>query len=253
VKKLGVSIAHSREGMREQLQGYDAAAYPLLVQERIEGPGLGGFFLAVDGRVVSSFAHRRLREKPPTGGVSVLRESAPLAPDILQHSYALLRHFEWTGVAMIEFKQDARTGAPYLMEINGRFWGSLQLAIDSGVDFPRLLVDASTGARRREAGVSALRTGEEAQPRTEPGEGAPAPYELGVRSRWLWGDVDHLLWILTAPRGYRDRNPDLPGRLRALGRFLLPWTPGQRLEVLRLDDPRPFLRESATWFRSLIG
>ena len=38
---------------------------------------------------------------------------------------------------MVEFKHDERDGVPKLMEINGRFWGSLQLAIDAGVDFPR--------------------------------------------------------------------------------------------------------------------
>jgi hypothetical protein len=36
---------------------------------------------------------------------------------------------------MVEFKDDG-VNPPCLMEINGRFWGSLQLAIDAGVDFP---------------------------------------------------------------------------------------------------------------------
>ena len=37
---------------------------------------------------------------------------------------------------MFEFKVDAATGDSLMREINGRFWGSLQLAIDAGVDFP---------------------------------------------------------------------------------------------------------------------
>jgi predicted ATP-grasp superfamily ATP-dependent carboligase len=57
----------------------------------------------------------------------------------------LLGQFDWQGVAMVEFKVEANTGTPYLLEVNGRFWGSLQLAIDAGVDFPALLVDAATG------------------------------------------------------------------------------------------------------------
>ena len=40
---------------------------------------------------------------------------------------------------MVEFKLDARDGVAKLMEINGRFWGSLQLAVDAGVDFPAIL------------------------------------------------------------------------------------------------------------------
>ena len=71
---------------------------------------------------------------------------------------------------MVEFKQDERDGLPKLMEINGRFWGSLQLAIDAGVDFPALLLQPP-----------------DALPST------PLPYRVGVRNRWFWGDVDSLL------------------------------------------------------------
>ena len=75
------------------------------------------------------------------------RESIALDPELLARSRALLDRFEWNGVAMIEYKIDEATGTPYLMEINGRFWGSLQLAVDAGVDFPALL--AAPGPRRR--------------------------------------------------------------------------------------------------------
>ena len=130
---------------------------------------------------------------------------------------------------MVEFKEDAATGTPYLMEVNGRFWGSLQLGIDANVDFPALLVRVATGES------------------VEPLDG----YRLGVRSRWLWGELDHLLGILRAPRGYRREHPDLPTRVGALVRFMVLWRPGDRLEVLRLSDPMPFVRESAAWFRAL--
>ena len=54
---------------------------------------------------------------------------------------------------MMEYKQDRRTGTPLLMEVNGRFWGSLQLAIDAGVDFPYLCAASwPLGRRPRCAG-----------------------------------------------------------------------------------------------------
>jgi predicted ATP-grasp superfamily ATP-dependent carboligase len=170
-----------------------------------------------------------LREKPPTGGVSVYRESVPLRPDVREHAERLLRHFGWTGAAMVEFKEDARTGIPYLMEVNGRFWGSLQLAIDAGVNFPVMLVR--------------LALDEDVDP--------PSGYELGVRSRWLWGDFDHLLAVLRTPRWYRDAHPTFPSRGAALAKFLVPWRPGDRFEILRLTDLLPFFRESIQWIRSL--
>ena len=129
----------------------------------------------------------------------------------------------------MEFKLDAATDTPYLMEINGRFWGSLQLGIDAGVNFPDLLVRAATG--------------DAVEPVTE--------YRVGVRSRWFWGDVDHLIWMLKTPARIRRRSPGLPGRLGALLRFLVPWKPGDRFEVLRFGDLKPFLRESLEWFRAL--
>lgn len=225
ISSFSVAIANSEDEYRAALKRYPATAYPLLLQERIRGPGTGAFMLTREGEPVASFAHRRIREKPPTGGVSVYRESVPLRDDVRHAAETILRYYRWTGVAMVEFKEDERTGTPYLMEVNGRFWGSLQLAIDAGVDFPSLLLDVVQG-----------RTPEAVQ-----------TYRLGVRSRWFWGDVDHLLWILRRGRRHRSDFPDLPSIPRALARFLVPWRPGDRFEVLRLSDPRPFLRESAAW------
>jgi predicted ATP-grasp superfamily ATP-dependent carboligase len=109
---------------------------------------------------------------------------------------------------MIECKRDAATGRQVIMEVNGRFWGSLQLAIDAGVDFPDLLV-------RCAAGETVL---------------APQPYRVGVRSRWFWGDVDHL--YLRLRRG--------GARLQAVRDFLR--ATGD--EVWRWRDPEPFLVET---------
>jgi len=224
---FGVRMVASEDELSTALAAYPTEAYPLLVQERVVGPGLGAFVLADRGRVVATFGHRRLRAKPPTGGVSVYRESVVLREDVRLHAERLVERFGWTGVAMVEFKEDAASGTPYLMEVNGRFWGSLQLAIDAGVDFPRLLLESVLGP-------------------------APAPvesYRLGVRSRWLMGDLDHLIWLLRTPGRARREHPDLPGRLRGLGRFLIPWRPGDRFEVLRITDPMPFARELASWLR----
>lgn len=228
-RSFGVRAVKSSQELTEALGGWPEEAFPILVQERIEGPGLGAFLLFAEGRQIAAFAHRRIREKPPTGGVSVYRESVELRADVGTFSRALLEHFGWSGVAMVEFKEDAATGTPYLMEVNARFWGSLQLAVDAGVDFPTLLVRSARGEA------------------VEPIRG----YRLGVRSRWLWGDVDHLIWMLKAPRGYRRTHPALPSRAGAVARALVPWRRGDRLEVLRLDDPMPFVRESAHWLGTI--
>jgi len=229
--RTSVRIAADRSAVVSALDAVPEEAFPVLIQHRIQGPGLGVFLLSIDGEVVAWFAHRRIREKPPTGGVSVYRESVPVRAELAEHCRKLVRRLDWTGVAMVEFKEDSETGTPFLMEINARFWGSLQLAIDAGVDFPRLLADAILD------GVA---------PSVE-------TYRTGVRSRWFWGDVDHLLWMLRASAGYRSVYPQLPSRIGALGRFLVPWLPGDRWEIMRISDFQPFVRETLTWFADLRG
>ena len=225
--KVGVRLVNDRAELERALLPLSEAAYPVLLQQRIVGPGIGIFLLVWEGQTRAVFSHRRLREKPPSGGISVYRESIAAESGLVARSRALLDAFGWQGVAMVEYKVDAATRVPYLMEINGRFWGSLQLAIDAGVDFPRLLVDLALGR--------------------DPG--APPDYRAGVRSRWWWGDVDHLLARLLHSGRELDLPPGAPGRLRAVLDFLTLWRPGDRGEVFRWSDPRPAWRETRNWFR----
>jgi predicted ATP-grasp superfamily ATP-dependent carboligase len=225
--KLRVRHAATPGELRRLIDTMGDAAFPLLLQERVVGPGIGIFLLVWDGVVQATFAHRRLREKPPSGGVSVYRESIAADPALVERSRQLLAHFGWQGVAMVEYKMDERTGIPMLMEINGRFWGSLQLAIDAGVDFPRLLIDCAEGRPPAEV----------------------APYHVGTRLRWWWGDVDQLLLRLRHSGAELGLPAGSPGRLQALAEFMNAFRAGDRNEVLRLDDPAPFLHESLHWFR----
>jgi predicted ATP-grasp superfamily ATP-dependent carboligase len=199
-----------------------------LVQEKLNGEGRGVFLLVWNGQLKGAFCHRRLREKPPWGGVSVHRESIPLDQKLVEQSFTLLKALGWQGVAMVEFKMDARDGTAKLMEVNGRFWGSLQLAIDAGADFPLLLYRLATG------------------------ENVPAQFEyrVGVKSRWLLGDLDHLLITMRNPGALNGSAPR--SRLHALAQFLKFYEPGIRYEVFRMDDPRPGWFESKSYFQDML-
>ena len=197
------------------------ASYPALIQERVVGPGVGVFVLCDRGRLRAAFSHRRLREKPPSGGASVLCESIAIDPLLLDYAMRLLAPLEWHGVAMVEFKRDVRTGQPFLMEINGRFWGSLQLAIDAGVDFPYLSCQLALG--------ETIAT--------------PVDYEIGARSRWLLGDLDHLVMRLFHKHAGQDLPDGAPSRARAIANFLQPIAARTRYDVIDAADPRPFVHE----------
>jgi len=150
-----------------------------VIQEYIPGEGYGFFALFNKGALRAFFMHRRLREYPVTGGASTAAESI-FDPELKVQGLKLLSALNWHGVAMAEFKKDSRDGKFKLMEINPKFWGSLDLAIASGVDFPYL-----TAKMALEGDI---------QPVTE--------YQVGVRFRWLLPyDVLH---VLAKPESAKD-------------------------------------------------
>ena len=226
----GVRYAYDSEDLISKYRDAQARIPDPLIQERIKGEGRGVFLLIWDGELKAAFCHRRLREKPPWGGVSVYRESIALDEKLVEESAALLKALGWKGAAMVEFKVDERDGQAKLMEINGRFWGSLQLAIDAGMDFPLLLYR--------------LACGENVAPQFQ--------YEVGVKSRWLLGDLDHLLIRL------RHSGPPngLPGpsvsRFRACLDFLKLYERKMYYEILRFDDPRPGWFELKSYVRDTL-
>lgn len=109
---------------------------PLLLQEYCPGAGVGVEMLMHEGNCLAVFQHRRLKELPYTGGVSVSAVSEHPDPALVERSLALLRALHWEGVAMVEFKLNPNDGSAVLMEVNGRYWGTIALPICSGINFP---------------------------------------------------------------------------------------------------------------------
>ena len=206
---------------REELAGGVA---DLLLQQYIEGYGAGVFGLYDKGKPLFFFAHRRLRERPPSGGVSVLSQSIAPPAEALESSRRILESLQWHGVAMVEFKIDA-AGYCWLIEINARFWGSLQLAVDSGADFPWFLYQ--------------LVTGQVPSP--------PAQFLIGRRLRWWLGDLDNLYARL---RQKEHRGTALQS-VKAMAVFAIPWLPRMRYEFLRCSDPGPAFTALRQYFRAL--
>lgn len=216
--EAGAAHARSPEELERLLSTHPVLSrVPVIIQERVEGVGVGLFALCQEGRPVRLFAHRRLREKPPTGGVSVLCESVAIEPRVRECGLRLLEALKWHGAAMVEFRLGP-DGTPYLMEINARFWGSLQLAIDCGLDFPFDLYRIARGER------------------LEPAE----RYQLGRRGRWLLGCLDH----------YYLRLKGMP--LSANGAASSSGGPTCDF-VFRREDPGPFLWELKTWLAQALG
>lgn len=226
---LDVLFADDRVALADAVRSLPATAYPVLLQERIVGDAVGCFALRWQGKVVACFAHRRLREKPPAGGISVFRESIALSEPLRVATTQLLDALDWSGVAMVECKRETSSGKHVFIELNGRLWGSLQLAIDAGVDFPALLV--------------ALALGDDSYAVT------PRAFTPGVRSQWFWGDVDHLYARLRRSASTLHLGAQAPGRLATLFAVVRSaLQPSVRAEIGRWRDPLPAVLE---WTRRL--
>jgi hypothetical protein len=159
-------------------------------------------------------AHRRLREFPVTGGESTCCELVD-DPELLTAGRAMLDALGWHGVAMVELKRHEADGRAYLMEVNPKLWGSLDLAIAAGAEFPLDLVRIAAGE-------------------TLPDLPSPAG---PLRFCWpLGNDLRHLL--------------ARPGAWRAV---LGDWFGGARTNV-RLTDPLPhFVELAGTVARAVRG
>lgn len=209
-------VSSGRRGVRvcrdsqDLVQAYAASASefgPVVIQEFIPYGGELGVYTLLNAqsepRAVT--VQRRIRSYPISGGASTLRETIKdeRSREAVGIALRLLKAMRWSGVAMVEFRVDARDGSLKLMEVNPRFWGSLNLSILSGVDFPYLLYRMVMD-----------------------GDIEPVlDYQEGVLCRWLLpGDI---LWYLSAPKTWEN-----------LKEFLRFDTPD---DILSLHDPGPTL------------
>ena len=199
-----------------------------IIQNAFRGIGVGQEFLADRGEILTALQHERVHE-PLGGGGSYYRRTVPLDPEMLRHSRRMLEYMRWTGVAMIEYKLNRETGEFTLIEINGRFWGSLPVAVSAGVDFPadlyNLLVKGARPAR--------------------------TTYRANVYNRNLTSD---LFWFAENWRADRT-NPHLIAvpRLRALLEWFNIFTGREHWDTLTLDDPRPGLVDIGRMVRKVGG
>ncbi len=196
------------------------------VQENFVGAGAGVELLADGGEVLLAFQHLRLHE-PLTGGGSSYRKSVPLAPGLLDAARRLMDALSYTGVAMVEFKVEQASGRWIFIEINGRFWGSLPLALAAGADFPYALYQMLVEGRRS----------------------FDATYRSGIFCRNLMRDLTWLRHNLRADRSDPTlQSVPLPRVAAELGNLV---TLRERFDTLVADDPRPGVTEIGQLLRRI--
>ena len=135
-------------------------------------------------------------------------------------SYAekMLSTLEWHGVAMMEFKYDEKTNKGYLLEINPRYHGTINHDVESGMPLPYLHY------------LMALN--KDVEPHYD--------YRLGLKSRWILGDMIGLL----------DHLPKTKNKFSFMKEFLR--FDEDNYMDLKKDDIVPFLTQIFYYLRKFI-
>ena len=196
-----------------------------LIQQLLTGRREAVSFLYAGGEVYARFAQWAMRTDPPLGGLSVLRQSIAVPPDIGPQAEALVREIDLEGYSEVEFRRDA-AGVSYLMEINPRLSASVEVAVRAGVDFPALLYQwASGGAIER-------------VPR----------YRIGGWMRHLGGDIG------TTFAALRERGrPGVTSPIRALLDFVIAFLKPMAYDYFTWSDPLPALLAATDFTRQAMN
>jgi predicted ATP-grasp superfamily ATP-dependent carboligase len=223
-----VSYVYSADELRERVRERVETAGDVLVQEFSPGLAIGFSCLVVDGKPYLPFQWQRIREVDPRGSASSCRKAVHLDDTIAEWSTRLIAGIKFSGIAMVEFKKTPST--PCLMEINGRPWGSLQLPISAGLDYPRYWIDWSLNGTL---------------PPTE------VPYREGITCRRLVGELTHLAHLRYGKP--KDWPVPYPRFWSSAFKIAIPWYPGVCYDEFAAGDYRPGRAMLAKWWRSRFG
>jgi len=121
------AIVEGNPALREQLP---------LVQEYVDGEEAVCTVGLADGNGLTAvFQHEKYRVFPPSGGVGSVRKGIR-EPRMRTYADWVVDALDWVGPVHVEFVRDGEEF--YLIEVNGRYWGSTALTVNSGVDIPWL-------------------------------------------------------------------------------------------------------------------
>jgi len=154
---------------------------PMIVQPILEGTGEGLFGLHGPGGVKNWSAHRRIRMMNPLGSGSSACRSLEISDQPVHPAERMLKESQWPGMFMIELLRDP-DGRLWFMELNGRSWGSMALAIRLGLHYPAWTVMQTL------------------DPSFIPPE---IPARSSIVCRHLGREIIHLLTVLKGKRAYR--------------------------------------------------
>lgn len=150
-----------------------------VVQEVIEGELHDSTSCSKNGQIAAMLTQKRVVTLYDFGGGGIINKTTH-EPDLMDLTERLVQHLGWNGVLLLDFIRDP-AGRPFLLEANPKFWGTTQLTLDAGLNYPQMLVD--------------LFVHDQEPPAERP------PYDVGVLYKWVFPEVIYH-WF-TPPRSPR--------------------------------------------------
>jgi len=191
-----------------------------LLQQIVSGKGYGIFIAAKEGQIFASFAHQRIREIPPSGGMSTMRKSIHVNNYLLDAAKKLIKALNWTGIAMLEFKGESEEMA-YFLEMNPRPWGSMDLAVSAGMDFPMMMMDIYVNKLNLTELIGKYNK----------------IYQLNHHSQWIIGEFTYLGHIIISKKYHQKKT------LQNIFKVFLDRPRKISYDTFKLKDPLPFFLE----------
>jgi predicted ATP-grasp superfamily ATP-dependent carboligase len=142
---MRASVATDEACARARIEEMRAAGAEPIIQEHVEGPLMA--FIALtdrDARVVAQTQQVADRIWPAGVGVSARAHTVAVDPVLAAKVGRLLEGLGWFGLAQLQFIL-GENGVPRLVDFNGRFYGSLALAVAAGPNLPAIWASLALG------------------------------------------------------------------------------------------------------------
>jgi predicted ATP-grasp superfamily ATP-dependent carboligase len=140
------SVAPNASAAGERIREMREAGAEPIVQEHVEGRLMA--FIAItdrDARMVARVQQVADRIWPVGVGVSARARTVEVDPILAAKVGQLLEAFGWFGLAQLQFIL-GEDGVPRLLDFNGRFYGSLALAVAAGPNLPAIWARLAVGS-----------------------------------------------------------------------------------------------------------
>jgi predicted ATP-grasp superfamily ATP-dependent carboligase len=138
--------AFRAEFLRHYPEVAAGAPAPAIVQERIQGKVHDVTALWHEGREIASLSQLRELTDWLDGGSGIVNVTNDL-PQLRDASRKLLSRLQWDGPLQLEWLEEEGTGRFLLLEANPKFWGTTQLSISAGLDYPAWWVGLHEGVQ----------------------------------------------------------------------------------------------------------